>query len=307
MEVIISVFTPTFNREKTLLRLYESLRNQTFKEFEWIIVNDGSTDQTDELVKKWRDENYVRIIYIKQENNGKHIAMNRAVKSAKGQFFTTVDSDDYLLPDALAILIQTWHNIPTNEWRQYVSVKSDCIDMKTGEKIGPTFPGGKIICNYLDARYKKKINYEMQSLSRVEVLREYPNPEILGGPQNGGLRFYPETIWQDLAARKYETIFIDKCTCAYQRDSSESLLGRGKKYNRYRENIYLWSHILNDNMDYFIYKPSEFIKAMIGISMDGIFNGLSVKEILSRLNKKRTRFLVLLLYPLGYCAYLAKR
>ncbi len=307
MKIMVSVFTPTFNREKTLPRLYESLKKQTYTEFEWIIVNDGSSDRTDELARAWVTEGLIKITYITQENNGKHIAMNRAVKVAEGFFFTTVDSDDVLLPDALEILVQAWNDIPPDDWSKYISVKSDCIDMMTGKKLGPVFDGGRIMCNYLDARYKKKINYEMQSLTRLDALKEFPNPEIIGGPHNGGLSFYPETIWQDLAARKYDTIFIDKCTYAYQRDSSESLLGRGKKYNRYRENIYLWTHIINDNMDYFFYDPKEFIKAFVGISMDGVFNRFSIRRILALVNSAGKRIGVFVFYPIGYLCYLRRR
>lgn len=307
MSIEISVFTPTYNRAKSLEKLYQSLLNQTYKNFEWIIVNDGSEDDTDALARKWIQEAQLDIVYINQSNNGKHIAMNRAVEVARGVFFTTVDSDDALLPDALSILIGVWHELPANEWNKYISVKSECIDMRTKEKLGPDFPEGKIVCNYLDARYKEKINYEMQSLSRLEALKEYPNPNITGGPKNGGLRFYPETIWQDKAARKYLTVFIDKCTCAYQRDSSESLLGRGKKYNRYRENIYLWAHIINDNIDYFFYNPVEFIKAYVGLSMDGIFNHYSLKQTLSLVNGKSRKLCAFLFYPAGVLSYLLKR
>lgn len=305
--MMISVFTPTYNRGKTLPQLYESLKNQSYKNFEWIVVNDGSTDNTEELVENWIHEGVINIQYITQSNNGKHIAMNRAVAIAKGDFFTTVDSDDMLLDDGLEILINAWHSVPDEEFEEIASIKTECIDLSTGKKLGPSFKNGMIICNYLDARYKKKINYEMQSLTRVEVLKEFPNPEILGGPSGGGLRFYPETIWQDRAARKYLTIFLDKPTFKYRTDSSESLLGRGKKYNRYRENIYLWAHIINDNFDYFIYEPKEFLKALVGISMDGRFNKLGFRGTISIVNGILKKILVSMFYPVGVVFYYIKR
>ncbi len=301
--MLVSVFTPTFNRIQTLPLLYDSLVKQTFTDFEWIIVNDGSSDETETEVQKWILEQKIQIQYISQSNNGKHIAMNRAVQAAKGELFTTVDSDDQLFPDALETLVNTWKSFPREDWSKYASVKSDSADLATGKKLGPTFKNGILICNYLDARYKWKINYEMQSLTRIEVLKEFPNPEILGGPNNGGLRFYPETIWQDLAGRKYETIFIDKCTRRYRMDSRDSLRGRGKKYNRSRENIYLWAHIINDNMDFFFYSPKEFIKAFVGVSMDGFFNKFTVKEVLSRIRGFWKKTAVIVFYPAGYVCY----
>lgn len=302
----ISVFTPAFNRMGTLPQLYESLVEQTYKNFEWIIIDDGSTDGTEELVNSWIIERRIDIVYKKQSNNGKHIAMNNAVSLATGYFITVVDSDDFLKKEALKILIDAWNEIPREEWKSFISVKSNCFDIYTGESLGPSFKNGFLVCNYLDARYKFKVNAEMQSLIRIEALREYPNPNILGGYQNGGLRYYPETIWQDLAARKYLTKFISESTCGYRMDSSESLLGRGKKYNRYRENFYLWKHIINDNSDYFWYSPKEFFKAYVGFSMDLFFNHYSIKNSLGEVDSICKQIICVLFIPLGYVAYLIK-
>jgi len=306
-DFLVTIFTPSYNRAKTLPELYDSLLQQTYRNFEWIIVNDGSNDNTNELVEKWLKENRISIVYIEQSNNGKHIAMNVAVAKAKGILFTTVDSDDYLIPNALKILVDVWKRIPEDEWELYSSVKSKCFDATTGEKLGKTIPGKKMVSSYLDATYKFKLKCEMQALTRIDVLKEFPNPAIMGGPQNGGLRFYPESIWQELAARKYKTIFIEEATCAYRQDSSESLLGRGKKYDRYRENIYLWYHIINDNFDYFWWDPKQFIKAYIGITMDSIFNGYSLRKMFGLINSPLKRYMLTFFLPLGYVAYLMKK
>lgn len=306
-DIIITVFTPTYNRRETLFKLYQSLLNQTYEHFEWIIIDDGSTDGTKDEVNKWIQEDKIDIVYVAQSNNGKHIAMNRAVEIARGNYFTTVDSDDYLTENALKILLDAWNDIPEERHTDYISVKSNCFDTETGECLGPIFRDGFFDCNYLDARYRFKINAEMQSLSRIEALREYPNPNILGGPQNGGLRYYPETIWQDLAARKYITRFISASTCGYRRNSSESLLGRGKKYNRFNENIYLWKHIINDNFDYFLCMPKEFLKAFIGVTMDSLFAKKSISSNLKDLNSPLKRTVGALLVPAGYVAFLIKK
>ena len=85
MEFLFSVFTPTYNRANTIGRTYEYLCKQTLRSFEWIIVDDGSTDNTEEIVQKWINTNKISIVYLKQENGGKHRAFNRAVqKEIKG-------------------------------------------------------------------------------------------------------------------------------------------------------------------------------------------------------------------------------
>src|SRR5229473_1606416 len=90
---VFTVFTPTFNRSQTLSRVYEGLRLQTFRDFEWLIVDDGSTDGTKELVEKWQTESAFLIRYIYQENQGKPAAFNHGVQEARGELFVTLDPD----------------------------------------------------------------------------------------------------------------------------------------------------------------------------------------------------------------------
>ena len=98
---VFTVFTPTYNRAYTLHRVYESLKAQTYRDFEWLIVDDGSNDNTRELIQKWQNESLFSIRYIYQQNSGKHIAFNRAVREAKGELFLTLDSDDACVEEAL--------------------------------------------------------------------------------------------------------------------------------------------------------------------------------------------------------------
>ena len=105
-EKMITVFTPTYNRAYILGKLYESLKNQTSENFEWIIVDDASTDNTEELVASF-EEVGKGISYINQAHGGKHRAINRAVKLAKGDYFFIVDSDDHLTYDAIE-LVTAW-------------------------------------------------------------------------------------------------------------------------------------------------------------------------------------------------------
>ncbi|MFD2331458.1 glycosyltransferase family 2 protein [Cohnella sp. GCM10020058] len=104
----VSVFTPTYNRAATLLRCYYSLCSQTSKSFEWIIVDDGSTDNTEELVNAWIFEEKIKISYFKQLNQGKHKAFNVGVEKAEGELFFCLDSDDSLVEEAIEQIINGW-------------------------------------------------------------------------------------------------------------------------------------------------------------------------------------------------------
>ena len=97
----ITLFTPTYNRAYTMTRLYNSIQRQTFRDFEWIIIDDGSTDNTESLVNSWtNDNNDFEIRYFKVPNGGKCRATNKGVQLAQGEIFFTIDSDDYLTDDA---------------------------------------------------------------------------------------------------------------------------------------------------------------------------------------------------------------
>ena len=113
---LVSVITCTYNRANTLPKAYESLCKQTFKNFEWIVSDDGSNDGTRELVEKWKKEGKLEIIYLYQNNNGKHIAANEARAIARGYFDVGLDSDDFMREDALDVFIKAWKSIPQDEW-----------------------------------------------------------------------------------------------------------------------------------------------------------------------------------------------
>lgn len=105
---MITVFTPTYNRCETLKRLYKSLLNQNCKDFCWLIVDDGSADDTQKLVSKWIAENKISIRYYRQENQGKPAAHNKGVELTETELFTCVDSDDYLVSNAIEKISETW-------------------------------------------------------------------------------------------------------------------------------------------------------------------------------------------------------
>ena len=281
--------------------------NQTYKNFEWIVIDDGSSDNTREIVEAWKNENRIDITYKYQKNNGKHIATNEAIAVAKGEYIVNLDSDDIMRENALERMLEVWNTIPEESKQEYMSVKARCYDPETGIPVGKDIPKGRMVCTCLEAEYKYKIQFQMWSMVRADVLREFPNPNIRGGKNGGGLRFYPEGIWQGLASRKYKTIFINDLLLGYMQNTSTSLMGWGAKYDRYRENIYLWTHVLNNNLDYFFYDPKSFIKASIGVSMDCMFLRKSIKEMLQMGIGKKQKILIALCMPLGWMFYIRRK
>lgn len=175
-ESLITVFTPTFNRAYCLDGLYKSLNLQSSKNFEWLIVDDGSTDNTENLVYNFQKNAQFRIRYFKVEHGGKHRAINKGVKLAKGFLFFIVDSDDELAVDAIEKLLLWEKTIDTKD--QYAGVSGIC-SYDTKKVVGSTFKG-----TYKDATNLERLQYNIlgdkSEAYYTVVLRKYPFPEIPG-------------------------------------------------------------------------------------------------------------------------------
>lgn len=197
-KIFCTVFTPTYNRKELLKRLYNSLCKQTKKDFEWVIVDDGSTDETRELVNEFINEkNEFNIIYKKQENGGKHRAINTGLDIANGQVFAIVDSDDYLTEDAIK-KIKIGFNAINNKKNE---IKFAGIAFQRGysntKAIGKTFNG-----NFIDAKSNERDKYNIKGdkfeVFYTNVLQENKFPEI----ENE--KFISEAlVWTRIATKGY--------------------------------------------------------------------------------------------------------
>ena len=136
---LLTVFTPTYNRAHTLPRTYKSLLDQDCKDFIWMIIDDGSTDHTEELVKEWQArDNGFKIQYIYKENGGMHTAHNTAYEHIDTELNVCIDSDDCLAEGAIMKIASTWQKIKHSDYAGIVGLDAD---MK-GNIIGKDFPEG---------------------------------------------------------------------------------------------------------------------------------------------------------------------
>jgi len=173
---MITIMTPTYNRAYILKNAYESLKNQTSFAFEWVIVDDGSTDETESVVKQWvEQENNFSIIYIKQKNGGKHRAVNKGVSLAKYDYFLILDSDDSLTDNAVATI---------HEWIADVAQLKGFAGVVGLKGNGSFAVGGKPQAKYIDAtnlqRRKFGLLGDKAEVYKTEVLKQYPFPEFEG-------------------------------------------------------------------------------------------------------------------------------
>lgn len=197
----VTVFTPTYNRADLLYRLYKSLCGQVFTDFEWVIVDDGSKDKTEDVIKSFIEEECLNIHYIKQTNGGKHRAINRGLKAAKGELFFIADSDDYLHKSSLLNVVTEYNKIRQD--KQIAGIAG--LDEKTcGGIIGSGLPYDMIVCNALDIRYRYNVKGDLKEVFRTEVLKEIPFPEYEGE------KFCPEALVWNRIAKRYKLLYINK-------------------------------------------------------------------------------------------------
>ena len=194
-----TVFTPTYNRAYIIDELYNSLKKQTFIDFEWLIIDDGSTDCTYEKVKNWSADNTkFPIRYYKFENSGKQKEINRALDLARGELFFTVDSDDLLTADALDKINQWEKTIPQCE--KFCGFAGSDGDM-TGKAINPIFSEDYVDATFFN-RYAETgmfIGHDRPWVFYTDVHRQYRYPEFEGE------KFIAEAVvWNRMAKDGYQ-------------------------------------------------------------------------------------------------------
>lgn len=207
---MITVLTPTYNRASLLINLYQSLIKQDFDDFEWVIVDDGSVDATNDIVDQFIQERQIVITYIKQANGGKHRALNRGVKEAKGELVLIVDSDDSLPNKSLSIIFSHYLDIKDNS-----SIGGVCGLMAHHDG---TIIGDRKICSSMnlssiEMRYKYGFVGDVCEVFKTEILREFPFPEI----ENE--KFCPEDLIWNRISKKYKLLFFNNVV--YYRDYLE--------------------------------------------------------------------------------------
>ncbi|HYH62974.1 MAG TPA: glycosyltransferase family 2 protein [Solirubrobacterales bacterium] len=198
----MSVVTATYQRAGTLPRLWDSLLAQDAVDLEWVVVDDGSTDGTVELIRAWQEEAPFPVIYEWQRNQGKHAAINRGVEAASGEFCAVMDSDDWYVPGALASMLAHWRAIPAGMQDQFASVEGLSAE-PGGELVGDRFPQPTFDSNTFEIDAVHGVQGDTMGMYRRDVLLAHPFPEDLGW------HISPALVWNRIAAR-YSTRFVNE-------------------------------------------------------------------------------------------------
>jgi glycosyltransferase involved in cell wall biosynthesis len=294
-----TVFTPCYNMAHTIHRVIESLRRQTFRDFEWIVVDDGSTDNVYTQIESVINKHEFPVRFFRREHNlGKPGAINLGVEKAEGEFFVIADADDRITDDALEV----YHNIYNGlaeDVKGNVAVITANVKDQHGNFVGTRFPipadDGIVISDIFEMRYKFKVKGDKCNCRKTNVMREFPfNTQVD--------KFVTEnTVWFAIAA-KYKAVFTNRVLMIfYINENPNSLSMTGVKkhplgfvfyleeiINKYTQKMHL--SFLGRIIVY-----SKFIKYILLAKIK--FSGA-----IAKLNRRHKRFFAYLCIPLGFLA-----
>ena len=214
MKPILTVFTPAYNRAHTLPRTYQSLLDQDCKDFIWLIVDDGSTDDTADIVKTWqKQDNGFEIRYIYKENGGMHTAHNTAYEKIDTELNACIDSDDKLSKGAVRKILEKWESVKAKGYAGIIGLDAD---MNTGKIIGKGFPANMTETT-LVGYYAGGGAGDKKLVYRTDVINKYPPYPVFEGEKYVALGYKYRLIDQD-----YKLAVLDEVLCdvEYQTDGS---------------------------------------------------------------------------------------
>ncbi len=230
----ITVFTPAYNRAHTLNRTYESLIKQECKDFKWLIVDDGSSDNTKEIVQEWqKEDNGFEIQYIYKENGGMHTAHNVAYENIDTELNVCIDSDDILAKSAIKKILEKWNEVKEKGYAGIIGLDADF----SGKIIGQGFPK-EMSETTLVGYYANGGSGDKKLVYRTDVIKKYPPYPVFEGEKYVALGYKYRLIDQDYKLAVLNEVL---CNVEYQADgSSNSML---KQYIHNPKGFAFWRKI----------------------------------------------------------------
>ncbi len=257
---MVTIFTPAYNRAKTIPRLYESLLNQTDKRFEWLVIDDGSTDNTEELIRSYIEEGKLDIQYIKRENWGLPKTINQGMDLAKGDVFFRIDSDDFATNDAVELIYANWSLVESDEKLCGIAFQKEDIS----HTHVPYCPFKENIrSSFTDYYYRQGGSGDLAAVMKTAVFRKYKLPIF------GEERFCPEGIIWNRISSEYDVMFIPRAIylCEY---CDDGLTTNSKEY--LRRNAVGTTTFFSEMFDHKL-SPFHYVKTSMSFWRFAFLNG----------------------------------
>lgn len=289
-----TVFTPVFNCEKSIEKVHDSLLNQTYKDFEWLVINDASTDRTHDVITKIIEVSPLNIHYVNNiENKHKMSCFIHSIELAKGEFLLPLDGDDECYPNALEIFNSEYEEIPEVLKPKVAAVTVHCRD-QYGNLVGDLFPKDPFYCNTFEARITKQIVGEKWGFTKTDVLKDVEvNPNMFG---NG---YIPENIiWNTVARNGFLTKCVNKILRVYNVGVEGSIM------NTPMTSKSAFGIVLNGLSEfdwffkmYFSKSPIYFLKSLYIMLRTSTYLDYPLRVYLRSIDSYMIKFSVVVLWP----------
>lgn len=282
-KIQLTIFTPAYNRAHTLPRTLDSLKRQQNKNFIWLIIDDGSTDNTKELVNKWLKDDYgFEIVYIYKENGGMHTAHNVAYENIDTELNVCIDSDDCLADDAVENILNKWNEIHNKNYAGIIGLDADF----QGKIIGESFPAS-LHETTLTEYYARGGCGDKKLVYRTDVINQYPQYPVFPGEKYVALAYKYRLIDQN-----YKLAVLNKvlCNVEYQPDGSSATMW--KQYIKNPKGFSFWRKVCM--------KYPESRKRLIIDSIHYVSNSILAKNK-HYVKESPRKGLTILLSPVGLC------
>ena len=280
----LTVITTTYNRAYCIHQVYDSLINQKCKDFIWLVIDDGSTDNTRELIQNYINENKIEIEYYYKPNGGMHTARNMAYDKAHTEINMIIDSDDWVSDNAIQLIIDFWNKYKRDDIAGIITLNAD----KSGKIIGTKAPDSLIECHFTDYWNKYHARGDKKLVYRTDLTKQYPYPEFEGE------KFYPASYKFIMIDQDYKMLVMNRVTCIvdYNQDSMTF-----NKYSQYKNCAKGFAHYRNEIIR--VSKDNKvIIKEMIHYLAEAKFAG--DKNIIKNSSKP---LYALACYPIGLIYY----
>lgn len=287
----ITVFTPCYNRSTQLKRLYKSLLIQKCTNFEWLIVDDGSTDNSKEVIEEFILENKIKISYYYKNNGGKHSAINFGVQKATGGLFFIIDSDDFLKENAIELKFAAWQKIKYND---KISGIIGLSQFENGNLVGDSFLKENWEIPFVDYYLKYNLKGDKSVAFKTEILKEYPFPE-----QKGIRLVFEAVVWHEMD-KKYNVLCLNEVIQVVE--YLEGGLSNSYYQLWYFKSMAFSFYKLIDNNTYSIYKfPKAYFQNFIHLAINSL---LAKENYFWQLKGLLKKLIYIAILPRAYFSFL---
>jgi len=292
-QTFFTVFTPIYNRKHLVHRVWESLKAQTNKNFEWILIDNGSEDDVLPLLEKYKSKADFEVKIFTQVNLGKYRAFNRVLDLAEGELLFPADSDDTFEPNLIQRMTEVWSKYKADD----VSGITVLCKYEDGETIGEEFPFAEGVSTFEEIVYKLGIGGEKWGCVRVDVLKKYPFPT------NFDVKYFPDAYVWDQIGLNYKTIFVNEVFRTYFQDAGDQITK--KKYETVEfirmKNFYtIWqiNYVFSRVGKYISFK--EYLRKFVFLWLTTFKSGTSTSYVFKNLERTKSKIVALLLLLPSY-------